>query len=72
MSEFSIKSVINDCGDNADEYVEITGVEPELGAVTPTAFVTIYDDGEAYATFHASQINDIIWALNDARLRWEA
>ena len=52
---------------NSTEKVVVSQQEPVIGVVTPTAFLTIFDDGDNECVFHYRQIDDIIEALKEIK-----
>ena len=52
---------------NSTERVVVSQQEPVIGVVTPTAFLTIFDDGDNECVFHYRQIDDIIEALKEIK-----
>ena len=61
------ESVISDYDKDMIEKVVVEQEDPIPGMVTPTAFLTIIDDGGNQAVFHYRQVDDILWALNDIK-----
>ena len=72
MSMITTQAPIYEDGDDCLEFVEVTQRIPELGESIPTAFVSLHDDSEEQVTYTVSQIDDIIWALQEARNKWLA
>ena len=52
---------------NSTEKVVFSQTDPVIGVVTPTAFLTIFDDGDNECVFHYRQIDDIIEALKEVK-----